>query len=64
MKRRVVRNPRSLKAVPDHRIRLASFDWLTQQVEVHGDVLSWALPALGFPHCQAVILFEFDPGRG
>ena len=30
--------------------RLAAFDWLTEQVDVHGDVLPWALLAWGFEH--------------
>ncbi len=32
----------------DHRIRLASFDWLRQQVDLHGDVLPWLLLSRGF----------------
>lgn len=34
----------------DQEIRLATFDWLSGQVEIHGDVLPWALLALGFEH--------------
>ncbi len=34
----------------DQQTRLAAFDWLTRQVEIHGDVLPWALLAWGFEY--------------
>lgn len=34
----------------DQVIRLAAFDWLSKQVDIHGDVLPWALLAWGFEH--------------
>jgi putative restriction endonuclease len=33
---------------PDLQIRLAAFEWLTQQTDVHGDVLDWSLLTGGF----------------
>src|SRR5215510_6253789 len=33
---------------PDHGIRVAAFEWLRRQVELHGDVLPHALLARGF----------------
>ena len=36
--------------MPDPEIRRAAFDWLTTQVEIHGDVLPWALLVRGFEH--------------
>lgn len=33
----------------DHRVRLATFDWLEQQVRLHGDVLTWAVIKQGVP---------------
>lgn len=32
----------------DHRVRLDAFEWLREQVTVHGDVLPWALLLRGF----------------
>ena len=32
----------------DHQIRLAAFDWLGEQTELHGDVLPWKLLLTGF----------------
>ena len=32
----------------DHSTRLAAFDWLSKQVEIHGDVLPWSLLLHGF----------------
>lgn len=34
----------------DSAIRLAAFDWLRNQVAVHGEVLSWSLLVRGFEH--------------
>ena len=34
----------------DYGFRLAAFDWLTEQVEQHGEVLPWALLSWGFEH--------------
>ena len=34
----------------DHETRLAAFRWLSEQVEIHGEVLPWALLLLGFTH--------------
>lgn len=34
--------------MPDPAIRRAAFEWLSTQVEVHGDVLPWALLQRGF----------------
>lgn len=34
--------------MPDQDIRLVAFDWLSKQVDRHGDVLTWALLGLGF----------------
>lgn len=34
----------------DAAIRLAAFDWLAEQVELHGDLLSWALLLWGFEY--------------
>ncbi len=34
----------------DDNIRLAAFDWLSRQVDIRGDVLPWALLALGVEH--------------
>lgn len=36
--------------MPDPEIRRAAFDWLTTQVEIHGDVLPWALLQRGFEY--------------
>ena len=35
---------------PDHDVRLAAFDWLAKQVDLHGDVLEWSLLLRGFVH--------------
>jgi putative restriction endonuclease len=32
----------------DHRVRLEAFEWLRRQVDLHGDVLPWALLSRGF----------------
>jgi putative restriction endonuclease len=32
----------------DLQFRLAAFNWLTEQVDIHGDVLDWTLLKLGF----------------
>jgi putative restriction endonuclease len=32
----------------DERIRLAAFDWLQEQTEIHGDLLPWSLITTGF----------------
>lgn len=34
----------------DRDIRLAAFDWLARQAELHGDLLPWALLLWGFEH--------------
>lgn len=34
----------------DRDIRLAAFDWLARQTELHGDLLPWALLLWGFEH--------------
>lgn len=34
----------------DHDIRMAAFEWLSRQVEITGDVVPWALLALGFQY--------------
>lgn len=34
----------------DYGIRMAAFDWLSRQVNIRGDVLPWALLALGFEY--------------
>jgi hypothetical protein len=34
--------------MPDSEIRRAAFEWLAAQVEIHGDVLPWALLVRGF----------------
>ncbi len=34
----------------DNDVRLAAFDWLSEQIEIQGDVLPWALLAWGFEH--------------
>ena len=36
--------------MPDPEIRRTAFEWLATQVEVHGDVLPWALLVRGFEH--------------
>jgi putative restriction endonuclease len=36
--------------MPDPTIRRAAFEWLTLQVEVHGDVLPWGVLVRGFEH--------------
>lgn len=33
---------------PEHQIRLAAFDWLSEQMEIHGDVLPRSLLETGF----------------
>jgi putative restriction endonuclease len=40
---------------PDLPVRLAAFDWLSRQVELHGDVLPWAVLHRGF---------DYPPERG
>ncbi len=37
-------------AARDARVRLAAFEWLERQVGEHGDVLDWAVLALGFTY--------------
>jgi len=32
----------------DHEIRITAFNWLTEQVSIHGDVLSWNVLSQGF----------------
>jgi putative restriction endonuclease len=34
--------------MPDPEIRRAAFEWLSTQIEIHGDVLPWALLVRGF----------------
>ena len=34
----------------DQSIRLAAFDWIALQVDLHGDVLPWSILAPGFTH--------------
>ena len=41
----------------DYEIRKAAFDWLTRQVDIHGDVLPWALLAPGFQYRREQIRF-------
>src|SRR4029079_7825941 len=38
----------SFNSLHDARVRKATFDWLTQQVSRHGDVLPWRLLSDGF----------------
>lgn len=34
----------------DHALRLAAFEWLARQVDLHGGVLPWAILLNGFRH--------------
>lgn len=34
----------------DHDVRLAAFDWLAEQVDIHGDVLPWRVLHQGFEY--------------
>ena len=38
----------SIQTRDEHRIRLMAFDWLSKQVEIHGDVLPRQILADGF----------------
>jgi putative restriction endonuclease len=42
--------PRLSGVIEDFSVRLAAFDWLRQQVAMHGDVLPWWLLIRGFDH--------------
>lgn len=33
----------------DHRVRMATFEWLDRQVQLHGDVLTWSVIKQGVP---------------